>query len=81
VTLEHTKPPRLQGFREVGATGLEPVTPSLSSWFRGQPSRGQTGPEAPIHGGLRVVETERGAWFGGVGFRSFGPLLAHGLIA
>ena len=25
-----TKPPRQQGFREVGATGLEPVTPSLS---------------------------------------------------
>jgi hypothetical protein len=28
----YTKTPRLRGFREVGGTGLEPVTPSLSSW-------------------------------------------------
>jgi len=30
--LDHEKTPPERGFREVGATGLEPVTPSLSSW-------------------------------------------------
>ncbi len=29
---ETTKPPCLRGLLEVGGTGLEPVTPSLSSW-------------------------------------------------
>ncbi len=32
LTPESAEPPHLQGFRGMGATGLEPVTPSLSSW-------------------------------------------------
>jgi hypothetical protein len=30
--LNTTKPPHLRGLLMVGGTGLEPVTPSLSSW-------------------------------------------------
>jgi hypothetical protein len=30
--VERRKPPGYRGFSEVGGTGLEPVTPSLSSW-------------------------------------------------
>ena len=31
-TPETTEPPAVQGIPEVGVTGLEPVTSSLSSW-------------------------------------------------
>jgi hypothetical protein len=50
VTVESTKPQRMQGFRGMERAGLEPATPSLQILLRG-------GPEGPrVVGG---VETSR----------------------
>jgi hypothetical protein len=43
------------GFLLVGGTGLEPVTPSLSSWFRDPGVRGRTLPNARSRAGLRGI--------------------------
>ena len=46
----------------MGGTGLEPVTPSLSSWFCGNDTRRHASADALNHAGLRAIRRREAAW-------------------
>ena len=56
------KKPHFRGLFLMGGTGLEPVTPSLSSWFRSNDTQRLTATNGRNHAGLRVHRHTRTAW-------------------